>query len=35
MSGSSTVYMCYGNVRGEAEVPGNVRKAPASGGWMA
>lgn len=34
MSGSSTVYMCYGSVRGEAEVPGRVKKAPASGGWM-
>jgi len=35
MSGSaSTVYMCYGSIRGEAEVPGKVKKAPASGGWM-
>lgn len=37
MSGSSpvsTVYMCYGSVRGEAEVPAKVRKTPASGGWM-
>lgn len=37
MSGSattSTIYLCYGSVRGEAEVPGKVKKAPASGGWM-
>ncbi|HWT08074.1 MAG TPA: type VI secretion system tube protein Hcp [Roseomonas sp.] len=37
MSGSSSassVYMCYGSVRGEAEVPGKVKKSPASGGWM-
>ncbi|MEO3473463.1 type VI secretion system tube protein Hcp [Roseomonas sp. CAU 1739] len=33
MSGS-TVHMCYGSIRGEAEVPANVIKAPASGGWM-
>lgn len=30
----STVYMCYGSIRGEAEVPGKVKKSPASGGWM-
>jgi type VI secretion system secreted protein Hcp len=37
MSGSgttSTIFMCYGSVRGEAQVPGKVKKAPASGGWM-
>lgn len=37
MSGTgsaSSVYMCYGSVRGEAEVADKVRKAPASGGWM-
>ncbi|MBW6400955.1 type VI secretion system tube protein Hcp [Roseomonas sp. HJA6] len=35
MSGSeSTIFMCYGSVRGESEVPAKVRKAPASGGWM-
>ena len=37
MSGTgsaSSVYMCYGSVRGEAEVPAKVKKAPASGGWM-
>lgn len=35
MSGSaSSIYMCYGTIRGEAEVPGKVRKQPAGGGWM-
>lgn len=37
MSGSgsaSSVYMCYGSVRGEAEVSAKVKKTPASGGWM-
>lgn len=35
MSGSaSSMYMCYGSIRGEAEVPGQVTTAPASGGWM-
>jgi len=32
-SGSS-IYMCYGSVRGESTAPAKVRKAPASGGWM-
>jgi len=35
MSGSdSSIYMCYGSVRGESEAPAKIRKAPASGGWM-
>jgi type VI protein secretion system component Hcp len=37
MSGNasaSSVYMCYGSVRGEAETPAKVSKVPASGGWM-
>ena len=37
MSGTasaSSIYMCYGSVRGEAEAPAKVSKAPASGGWM-
>ncbi len=37
MSGTesaSSVYLCYGSVRGEADVPGKVKKTPASGGWM-
>lgn len=34
MSGSdSSIYMCYGPVRGESSVPAKIRKAPASGGW--
>lgn len=31
---SSSIYMCYGSVRGEADTPSKVSKAPASGGWM-
>ena len=35
MSGSdSSIYMCYGSVRGESDAPSKLRKAPASGGWM-
>ncbi len=35
MSGSaSSVYMSYGSIRGEAEVPGQVDRKPAAGGWM-
>lgn len=35
MSASAgTIYMCYGSIRGEAEVPPGVSRLPASGGWM-
>lgn len=37
MSGTtaaSTIFMCFGSVRGEAEMPVKASKAPASGGWM-
>lgn len=35
MSGSaSSIFMCYGSLRGEAEVPPDVTTEPASGGWM-
>jgi len=34
-SGSaSAIYMCFGSVAGEAQAPGQMSKAPASGGWM-
>lgn len=38
MSGSgstSTVFMCFGSVAGEAKELAQISKAPASGGWMA
>lgn len=34
-SGSaSAIYMCFGSIAGEAQAPGQLSKAPASGGWM-
>jgi type VI protein secretion system component Hcp len=34
MSGDVSIFMCYADVRGEAQTPGSISKAPASGGWM-
>jgi|GEM_PF-3475673 len=31
---ASMVFMCFGNLAGEAQTPGPIAKAPASGGWM-
>ncbi|MBP0466765.1 type VI secretion system tube protein Hcp [Roseomonas sp. PWR1] len=33
-SGQTSIYMCFGDVRGDVQVPGQISKAPASGGWM-
>ncbi|WP_198377490.1 type VI secretion system tube protein Hcp [Neoroseomonas rubea] len=33
-SGDISIFMCYGDVRGDAQTPGRISKAPASGGWM-
>jgi type VI protein secretion system component Hcp len=33
-SGNSAIFMCFGDVRGDAPTPGDISKAPASGGWM-
>jgi type VI protein secretion system component Hcp len=31
---STSIFMCFGDVRGDATTPGSISKAPASGGWM-
>jgi type VI protein secretion system component Hcp len=32
--GDTSIFMCFADVRGEAQTPGRISKAPASGGWM-
>ncbi len=32
--GDTSIFMCFADVRGDAQTPGTISKAPASGGWM-